>query len=127
MRFSNIFLMVSAAVLLTSDLCGATNAQGDIVSKLGPEMVRSADAFASVKRSLRSHNVDGDDEEERAGGVNAFEEGKLNKMLGDINFAYKKFAKWSKRGWTSNDVYDHVPYKLYSQYYDYRKIAGHAS
>ncbi|ETM38914.1 hypothetical protein L914_14883 [Phytophthora nicotianae] len=31
MRFSNIFLMVSAAVLLTSDLCGATNAQGDIV------------------------------------------------------------------------------------------------
>ncbi|ETI33548.1 hypothetical protein L914_18988 [Phytophthora nicotianae] len=59
--------------------------------------------------------------------VEVFTPEKLEKMLGDINYAYKKFAKWSKRGWNSNDVYDDVSYKLYEKYWEYRKIAGHAS
>ncbi|KAG2812225.1 hypothetical protein PC129_g13554 [Phytophthora cactorum] len=99
-----------------------------MISKLAaPDVVHSTDALASDKRYLRSHDYDEDDEEERAGGANAFDKAKLQKMLDNINYAYKKFAKWSTRGWSSGDVHDSVPKQLYNQYYNYRKDAGHAS
>ncbi|GMF20300.1 unnamed protein product [Phytophthora lilii] len=122
MRLSSVLLVATAGTLIvTSNALSASTTSNQVVgvsAMASPDLVRSLEVTSDGKRSLRSHDTMGDDdevkeEEEDGDGVgeedddeeraNLFKTSKLDQMLRSLG-TFKRFGKWKYKEYTPSEV-----------------------